>query len=158
MNCYIFAIEPMGAAYAELVAFCCLLASKMILIVRDPQKDPGDAIKQKLARLEACRIETVLAREWPGTVLHAHDAAVHWYQVTADLEQGMRELAPRLYAWAHSGGAPEDPCFFRADGQVVLVTVAHEHDAYLMLTESELLLLQERFPNLASLLREEGEK
>jgi hypothetical protein len=130
----------------------------MILVVRDPRKDPGDAIKQKLARLEEWRTETVLAREWPGTVLHAHDATVHWYQVTAGLERAMKELASRLYAWAHPGGAPEDPCFFRADGQVVLGTIAHEHDAYLMLTEPEVLLLQERFPDLASLLRKEREE
>ena len=56
MKCYVFMSEPAGSAYSELVEFCCLLASKMILVVRDPQIKPGDAIRQKLARLEACRV------------------------------------------------------------------------------------------------------
>lgn len=154
MDCYIFMSEPTGSAYSELVEFCCLIASKMILVLRDPQIAPGDAIKQKLDRLEACRVETVLAREWPGTILFADEATVNWYQVTADLRQGMEELASHLYAWVHPA-APEDPCFFRENGQAVLVTIAHERDAYLMLTEPEVRILQELFPTLATLIRKE---
>jgi hypothetical protein len=67
----------------------------------------------------------------------------------------MKELASGLFQWV--GYAPEDPCFFRADGEVLLVTTSHERDAYLMLSEEEYQGLRLRFPDLASLLHLEGE-
>jgi hypothetical protein len=127
----------------------------MILVVRDPRIDPSEALQQKLARLEVCRTGTVLADEWPGTILFGSQATVHSFQVTAGLLQGMKALASHLFEWVHPA-APEDPCFFRADGQVLLVTIAHERDAYLMLTDSDSELVQARFPSLASLLRKDA--
>lgn len=155
MNCYVFVNEPAGSKYADLIDFCCTLASKMILVVRDPQIDPGDAIKQRLAEFQPHRIKALRAREWPGTILYADEAEVYWHHVTPGLQKGMKELASHLFEWVHPD-APEDPCFFRDDDQVVLVTISHERVAYLMLTEAESIALEERFPGLAATLRKEG--
>jgi hypothetical protein len=155
MKCYVFVSEPAGSEYADLIDFCCSLASKMILVVRDPQIRPGDAIRQRLAKLQPYRIEALRSREWPGTILYEDEAAVYWHHVTPGLQQCMKELASHLFEWVHPD-APEDPCFFRDDGQVVLVTISHERDAYLMLTEAEFVALEERFPGLAAILRKEG--
>ena len=156
MKCYVFLREPAGSEYADLIDFCCSLASKMILVVRDPQVDPGHAIRQRLAQLQPYCIKALRACEWPGTILYGDEAEVYWYQITPDLQQCMKELASHLFEWVHPD-APEDPCFFRDDGQVISVTVSHERDAYLMLTEDEFITLEERFPGLATILRKEGE-
>jgi hypothetical protein len=155
MDCYVFTSEPEGAAYAELVEFCCSVASKMILVVRDPEKDSGARIKEKLARLNEFHVEAVRAREWPGTILMGHDALVYSYRVAPGLQQVLQELATRLLEWLHPA-APEDLCFFRADGRVILVTTSHEGDAYLMLTEPEFQALKERAPHVVAILRLEG--
>jgi hypothetical protein len=66
----------------------------------------------------------------------------------------LKALAGGLFEWVTVG--PEDPCFFRANGQVLLVTTSHERDAYMYLTEAEHETLERDFPNLASRLRVEG--
>jgi len=67
----------------------------------------------------------------------------------------MKELARGLYQWV--GYAPEDPCFFRQDGRVLMVTTSHEREAYFILSEEEHMILQRTSPALASIIHEEGE-
>jgi hypothetical protein len=155
MNCYVLTSAPEGTAYAELVAFCCSLASKMILVVRDAERSPDPRIEERLMGLQEFRIETRRAREWPGTVLFDHDAMVYWHRVTPSLEAALLSQSSHLFEWVHPA-APEDPCFFRADGSVLLVTTSHEADAYLILSESEFSRLADRAPELLKTLRLEG--
>lgn len=156
MNCYVFTTEPDAVAHTELVELCCCLASKFILVVRDPERDPGARIEQKLARLSKHRLETMRAHEWPGTILLGDDALVHWHRVEPGVQRALQELASHLFEWVHPA-LPEDPCFFRADGRVLLVTTSHERDAYLTLTEHEHRALTERAPAVAAILRLEGD-
>jgi hypothetical protein len=154
MNCYVLLSEPAGSVYRDLVDFCCLLSSRMILVVRDPHIDCGDSIRGHLAELRQHLVEVARVREWPGTILHADEAEAYSYQVTADLGELLKVRVSRLFEWIHPS-APEDPCFFRSNGQVVLVTTAHESDAYLMLTGSEFALLGRSFPDLANHVQKE---
>lgn len=156
MNCYVFTTEPDGVAYAELVELCCCLTSKFILVVRDPQIDPGARIEQHLARLSDHRVQSVRANEWPGTILLGHEALVHWHRVEPGVREALQEIASHLFEWVHPA-FPEDPCFFRADGSALLVTTSHERDAYLLLTEHEHRALTERAPAVAAILRLEGD-
>jgi hypothetical protein len=41
-----------------------------------------------------------------------------------------------LYGWQFPH-LPDDLCFYKTDGEVLLVTIAHERDSYLQLEESE---------------------
>jgi hypothetical protein len=124
--------------------------------VRDLERDPGARINEKLARLGPFRIDAVRAREWPGTILLADQALVYSHRVAPGLQQVLQELASHLFEWGHPG-APEDLCFFRNDGSVILVTISHERDAYLLLSEQEFQHLPAKAPHLAVILRFEGE-
>jgi hypothetical protein len=97
----------------------------------------------------------VRAREWPGTILLADEALVYWHHVAPGPQRVLEELATHLFEWVHPA-APEDPCFFRAHGRVILVTTSHEGDSYLMLTEPEFQALTERAPHVVAILRLEG--
>jgi hypothetical protein len=154
-DCFVFTKDPDGPAYVELVAFCCSVATTMILVVRDPDRRPDGRITQKLTRLSEFRVDAQRAREWPGTQLFDHDALVYRHRVAPGLEEALAALATHLFEWVHPA-APEDPCFLREDGRALLVTTSHEGDAYLMLTAEELRALSEHSPNVAAILRRGG--
>lgn len=154
MDCYVFSSEPADATYRDLIKFCCSIASEMLLVVRDPALDPGAAIRGMLDRLDPHLMESARSNKWPGTILLTDQATVYRYRVSPDLASLLSETMTRLFGWLHPE-APEDLCFCRRDGEPLLVTTSHEHDAYLLLSASEQALLASRYPDLAALLREE---
>ena len=126
-DCYVFAEEPSGPAYGELVDFCCMVASTMLLVVRDPQLDPGESIQATLDQLSPFLAGKRLTGEWPGTVLLGDEANEYRYRVNDHLRRLLRNRCDRLFGWLHPD-TPEDPCFFRAEDDVVLVTTSHEKE------------------------------
>jgi hypothetical protein len=154
MNCFLFSREPSGAAYRELVTFCCATASRMLLVARDPDTDPGERIRRKLKELEAFATDTFCAKEWPGTILHTDEATIYMHNASPALGEKMLEITTRLFEWIHPE-APEDPCFLRENGEPVLVTTSHEGDAYMMLSEAEFSEIERLLPDLAMVLRRE---
>ena len=154
MECFVFAAEPSGTAYEELIDFCCSAGSTMLLVVRDPQRDPGESIKAILNALSPYLVEESLATQWPGTMLLADEAAVYRYRINEELRKLLRRQRVSLFDWTHPD-APEDPCFFRSNGDMLLTTISHENDAYLMLSPGEFESLRERYPALGALLRKE---
>jgi hypothetical protein len=154
VNCYVLTTEAEGDDYAQLIEFCCSIASKMLVVVRDPGRTPDPRTEEKLAALSSFRTEAVLAKEWPGTILFGHEATVYWHRVAPGLAQLLRQMESRLFAWLVP--SPEDLCFLREDGRAILVTTSHEGDAYLLLTEEEHRQLSAQAPRLASILRFEG--
>jgi hypothetical protein len=154
MNCYVFSAEPTDGTYRDLIKFCCSIASKMLLVVRDPEKEPGAEILGVLNRLEPFLLETVRTNQWPGTLLLADQATVYWYRVSDGLAALLSEQEASLFRWLHPT-APEDPCFCRSDGDPLLVTTSHERDAYLRLTGNEHALLERQFPILAAMVCKE---
>jgi hypothetical protein len=152
MECYTFVVEPTDAVYQDLIRFCCSIASKMLLVVRDPEKEPGAKISGILSQLEPFLLESVRVKEWPGTILLADQAMAYWYRVSDALAIRLCDLRTSLFQWIHPD-APEDPCFCRDNGEPLLVTTSHEHDAYLLLTANERATLGDRFPDLSAVLR-----
>lgn len=151
MNCYLFATEPTGRQYQELIDFCCSLSAKLMFAVRDDHP----SVQLVLDQLRDCYLGEERVHEWPGTVLlYGSEATIHWYAVGTTVRRAMKELASNLYSWV--GHMPEDPCFFRQDGSRLLVTISHEHESYLVLAEPEHASMQRLYPSLASLLTDEG--
>ncbi|WP_231864420.1 MULTISPECIES: hypothetical protein [Sorangium] len=154
MDCYVFTDEPGGVVYGQLVEFCCMIAPTMLLVVRDPQLDPGDSIKSQLDLLSPFLLDASREKEWPGTVLYADEATVYRYSAGEGLLERMKQQAASLFSWIHPA-APEDPCFLRRSGDVLLVTISHEREAYMLLSEDEMQIARRGFPELASILQKE---
>jgi len=66
----------------------------------------------------------------------------------------LAEHASSLYDWRQPE-LPEDLCLLREDGDAALVTIAHEHDAYLILSPAELDRLEAEIPQVAATLIED---
>ena len=119
-------------------------------------REPAPAIEEALRQLRPDFLKEEQVHEWPGTILlYGGQATAHWYAVSPRLRENLKALADGLFGWV--GYKPEDPCFFRANGQVLLVTTSHEREAYMLLTEKEFEALQRDYPGLAAILGEEGE-
>jgi hypothetical protein len=155
MNCYSFVGNPCGINYQALIQFCCQNAAEMTLVVRDPNLSLPAELQHSIAELRAECINVIRTDRWPGTILYEAEADLWRYRVNGDL---CAKICRRecLYDWLHPR-APEDPCFFRKDGSELLVTISHEADAYLQLTEAEHRSLVVAFPDLDRLLRREEE-
>lgn len=148
MECFVFLVPPTGAAYVELLHFCCGKSATMTLVVRDPESDPGNEIRSIVSRLESHCIDRSYASSWPGTVLLSDRALILRYRVSSELVAVLAMLRPSLFDWLHPE-APEDPCFYRPDGAALLVTTSHEEDAYLLLMDGELDAIRAGYPTLA---------
>lgn len=150
--CLVFSEEPVGPLYRELVDFCCSVATELMLVVREP----APPIEEALRHMRPDFLRAELVYEWPGTILlHGGQATAHWYMVSHRLRENLKALADGLFEWV--GFRPEDPCFLRANGQVLLVTTSHERDAYMFVTKEERESLERDFPRLASILSDEGD-
>lgn len=154
MDCYVFTQEPTQATYLQLIDFCCSMASQMLLVVRDPQLDPGEEIASKLSSLRPFLVRQALQREWPGTVLLSDDATVYTYSLGGGFEAVLKSQVQSLYAWIHPD-APEDPCFLRDTGDPLLITTSHEQEAYLLLSAQEGEVLRRDFPEVGAIVKKE---
>lgn len=65
-------------------------------------------------------------------------ASVFFFSATAESVAVLKRHGRRPYAWGTDGALPEDLCFLREGGEPWLVTIGHEHDAYLVITDPEL--------------------
>jgi hypothetical protein len=80
--------------------------------------------------------QRVKSPRWPGTELVGADADLFYCRLDAESSQLIKSATDHLYGWCHPN-LPEDLCLLRADREPWLVTIAHEHDGYLVLSESE---------------------
>ena len=80
-------------------------------------------------------------------------ATIYTYRLDPVLLAEFQTAAPRLYQWVQPG-LPEDPCFLRSDASPMLVTIAHERDAYLVVSQEEVDNLLVAVPSLKLRRRE----
>jgi hypothetical protein len=156
-DCHTFDAPPTGPVYQQLVEFGSSVASKALLVVRDPEIEPGVSIRSQLAILRPFLRAAVPAREWPGTILLGSETAtLYEYAPSPELCRALTSLHSALFDWIHPG-APEDLCFCRGDGTPILVTTSHEGDAYVLLSRQEKIIIDHSFPALAAALVREPE-
>jgi len=63
-------------------------------------------------------------------------ATILTYHLSSELLVILQTVTNGLYQWVQPE-LPEDLCFIRPDGEPILITIAHECDAYLDVTEPE---------------------
>ena len=92
------------------------------------------------------------ASEWPGTKLYGHTARLTFFAFNEESVTVLKESAVSLYQWQQPA-LPEDLCLLRPGDEPWLVSIAHERDSYLAITEEERDALVELVPELATKLR-----
>jgi hypothetical protein len=132
--------EPCGGDYSELILFCAGIASTGLVVVNDPATVSMTA-KVFLSALTPHLLEVKASSEWPGTRLLERSAWIYSFHMNRDITALLLRSAERLYAWLEPA-LPEDLCLMRNSGEPLLVTISHEHDAYLDLTDAEMSQLK----------------
>jgi len=123
-----------GRSYAELLKFMSVHAATFSLTMwHKPTRSMLEAIDQ----LRPHETEVREVTEWPGTrLMPGRTAQLHVYRVDAESIARLGRLATGLFSWRNFD-LPDDLCFYRADGTVLLETIASEDAAALHLSEAE---------------------
>jgi hypothetical protein len=133
-TCFILGDPVDGPAYRELLQFMLSAAVSFSLTVHGR---PSSSMLDALRDLKPFAIDVREVNEWPGTqLLPGFTATLYTYSTTRESIAQLARLARGLYDWQNLE-LPDDLCFYRADGTVILTSVAHEDHADIVLTESE---------------------
>jgi len=136
-----------GAAYAKLLQQALSYCGSFILVLRH-SIDVNETAQSVLNTLEPFLIGREERRQWPGTQLLDETAQVSTFQLSPATATVLAEVAPSLFSWTQPE-LPEDLCLLREDGEPWLGTIAHEKDAYLILSIAERAALIESIPTLS---------
>lgn len=143
--------EPKGAEYKALLRALSRFCQYALLVVR-PNIPLSSYGQQTLQELEQDIVLRSSRQEWPGTRLLGGSATVYLVRLTNASLETLCSRASRLYDWIQPR-LPEDLCLMRDESEPMLVTISHEKDAYLLLSEDEQQELLSAVPNLR--IREE---
>ena len=130
-----FLAEPRGQQYAALLRVCAQLAVHFTLIERSGLEFGREAT-QVLGDLASYLVSEAEVKEWPGTRLLTEKALLRRFTVNGESMSILRRSVDGLFEWRQPN-RPEDLVFWRNGESAVLVSIAHEKDAYLMLSPSE---------------------
>ncbi len=138
--------EPKDAEYSRLLRTLSCFCKYALLVVRPtiPLSPYGREVLQALEQDIVIQEER---QEWPGTRLVGGSAIVYLIRLTHSALETLCGKANRLYAWEQPH-LPEDLCLMRNEAEPMLVSISHERDAYLFLSEGEWLALSSALPNL----------
>ena len=138
--------EPKEGVYRDLIRYAMLCCTQFSLVVRSsiPLDEDGS---QFIQTLKPFLVRTEKTSRWPGTQLIGDFADVSHYQLSSASAELITSVSTGLFQWMQPE-LPEDLCLFRTPNEPWLVTIAHERDAYVNLTDDERLALEGRIPQL----------
>ncbi len=138
---------PWGDTYRNLVK-CAIEHCVAFLLVVPRNTLADECVKDVLSRLAQFLLKESEETEWPGTKGAKPAATVYRYKFNPASATILNESAEGLFSW-NLPELPEDLCFLRDDGSPWLVTISHENDVYLELSETEKTDLLAKDPDLA---------
>lgn len=146
--------EPRGDEYRLLLDEGVRICEFFSLVQRHEQAIDPEAVALILKLKPFMRSEREVS-EWPGTQLLGGTATLREFDLSEVTAGMLGAAANGLYEWCQPGH-PEDLVLWRSNANPWLVSIAHERDAYLCVTPSELRDLLERRPKLRLLLGAAG--
>jgi len=135
-----------GEAYVRLLHHALSQCDSFTLVIRH-SIDVNATAEAVLNRLEPYLTRRDEIAEWPGTLLLDGTAQVNTFKLSPPTASVLAEVADGLFSWTQPE-LPEDLCLIKKDGEPWLVTIAHEEDAYLVLSAEESAALTESIPGL----------
>ncbi len=143
---YGFDKTPTAKEYYELLKVSLGYCNAFLLVVRDSIELSDDG-KGLLKSLDEFLISREEKSEWPGTRLWGHTANIYSFELCEEALQILNNAANHLFDWVQPD-LPEDLCLQREEGSPWLVNIAHEKDAYLLLSEAEYEVVVRKIPGL----------
>ncbi|GIV06179.1 MAG: hypothetical protein KatS3mg016_1754 [Fimbriimonadales bacterium] len=127
--------EPQGAEYTGLLRTLSRFCQYALLVVR-PEIPLSPYGQETLQELEQDIVIQEARQEWPGTRLYGGNATVYLVRLSSRSLEILCQRADRLYEWSQPL-LPEDLCLMRTETEPLLVSISHERDAYLLLSDDE---------------------
>lgn len=131
-------------------------------MLKGPPRDPslssaGTLCVRGSTELEPYLADTQVTSEWPGAILYGEKATVRRYRYELGSAAIFKRLGEGLYDWEQPK-LPEDLCLLREDEVPWLISIAHEKDSYLYLSDEERAKLAAALPEVDAILkRDEAE-
>jgi hypothetical protein len=148
--------EPCGKEYEELLDYA-LRDCTYFLLVTDRENRQlfpnGLAVLEKLSPFLYKR---EMRSEWPGTILLNNKVPVYTFFFIPESATILKNSSTSLYQWQRPN-LPDDLCLLRNDESPWLVTIAHEQDGFLSLSENEISCLQKDLPTFRNLVKRESD-
>jgi hypothetical protein len=155
VNRYALTRDLSGTMYHELLSYAMGVCSQALLVVRHPPSLPLDGHgAEVLERLHPFLLRKIESSEWPGTKLFNHTASVFYYNFNSSCTSVIGNAADSLFSWLQPN-LPEDLCLLKADGEPWLVSISHEKDGYLNMTDDEKRSLVNALPWIGPILKGE---
>jgi len=148
---FTLSIEPTGMEYRAILDACIRHCSAGLLVER-PSLGMSEQGKLVIEKIRPWIREEKHCSEWPGTKLYGHTALVRVFAFDRDSARVLQDSADSLYQWQQPA-LPEDLCLLRPDGDPWLVSISHERDAYMKISEDERNYLARSVPELTATLR-----
>ena len=148
---YTFATEPAIGVYHSLLDVA-LKRCPVGLVVFRPEMPLSSRGANVLERLRPFLVHEERATEWPGTRLIGETAIVYKFVYIPESVEILKVFSTRLFDWLQPE-LPEDLCLLKSADVPWLVTIAHEHDAYLNLEPGELEAMAIMLPEIMGILR-----
>jgi hypothetical protein len=144
-----------GTVYSRLIGFALRECHLALLVVR-PEMGLSARGVQVVAKLKPFIYHVADVDRWPGTQLFECTASVHHLKFNQESLFVLQEFSTRLYQWIQPD-LPEDLCLLRGPDEPWLVSITHENDSYLILSDPELAALTAEIPDVTDMLIKDDE-
>lgn len=144
---YNLSAELTANQYHQLLKFAADYCDTFQLVVRNSIV-LSDKAKTFLDNLSPFLQAKTDVSEWQGTkLLDGSIAELYCFRLSTETISLLNNTAYGLFSWVQPE-LPEDLCLVRSDAEPFLVSIAHERDAYLILSFEEKILLENKISNL----------
>jgi len=145
--------EITGDTYRGLLE-ATLVDGKSASVVVRPSLERSSHLDEALKGLVPLVLEHLEVSEWPGTRLLRGTGLLTRFRWERGAVAWALGLTDSLSDWRQPG-LPEDLCIYRADGTALLASIAHERDAFMLLSLEESRALLEATPGIVGLLSQD---
>lgn len=153
---YDFLVEPRGEMLSALLRASVEIARFFGVIVASQEDRLSYAATRLMTGLQPYLVRVEEVHAWPGSQLmpgHRFKHKQYLYRLDHESVELLAGAVDGLFDWVNPD-FPDDPHLLRADESVVMGSITTEDDAWLELSEDELIMLVDAVPGLERLLQE----
>jgi hypothetical protein len=147
---YTLRSEPTGTAYYQLVDWA-MSNCKLAMFVVRPDLGLNQHALNVISELHPFLVERETVSKWPGTELLEGQANILYFDAVESVAKVIQRVATGLYSWIQPD-LPEDLSFLTTKAKPLLVSITHEHDAYVDLSVFQFRQLAHIAPEFSNLL------
>lgn len=132
---WIFAKEPIGKSYEELIDLATKVCNEFILVRGhlDYISKNSDNLLKELSKF---LIEEKQQQSWPGTELEGGYALVYYFKLNDLTKEILKKYSDRLYSWMEPM-LLSDLCFLKEERKPWIINIPHEQFCYLENSSNE---------------------